>query len=52
MAILFASDLHLDKGIWIDICLNFLDELEAFSKSHNIQDVVIGGDEFLKKLLK
>lgn len=48
MAILFASDLHLDKGIWIDICLNFLDELEAFSKSHNIHDVVIGGDVFEK----
>lgn len=48
MSLIFVSDLHIDKGIWVDICLNFLDEIENYSNNNNIKNIVIGGDVFEK----
>jgi DNA repair exonuclease SbcCD nuclease subunit len=48
MAFIFTNDLHIDKGIWVSICLNYLDELTDFANEKNISTIVFGGDIFEK----
>lgn len=46
--LIFASDFHVEKGIFISIALDFLDYLIQFSQENNIKNLVIGGDIFEK----
>ena len=45
---IFTSDLHVDKGIWVSITIDYLDYLMTYAAKNNIKDVVIGGDVFEK----
>lgn len=42
--IIFSSDLHADKGLKIQICISFLEDLERYCFDNNIKDIVFGGD--------
>ena len=46
--IVFVSDFHIERGIWISITIDFLDYLIGFCEEKNIKTIVIGGDIFEK----
>lgn len=46
--VIITGDLHCDKGIWVDICLNYLTHLQNYATDNNINDIIIDGDIFEK----
>lgn len=48
MKILLTSDLHVQEGIYTDICINYIDYLITFCKENNINHIIIAGDVFEK----
>lgn len=42
--IIFTSDLHADKGLKVQICISYLEDLEAYCFDNGIRDIVFGGD--------
>ena len=46
--LLFVSDFHIEKGIWVSITIDFLDYLINFCEENRIKDILIGGDIFEK----
>lgn len=46
--VIITGDLHCDKGIWVDICLEYLNSLQEYATKNNIEDIIIDGDIFEK----
>ena len=44
MKLLLATDLHCQDGIYVNICIDFLDYLSSYAKKNNINKIVILGD--------
>ena len=42
--ILFTSDLHSDRGLKVQICISYLEDLEIYCFTNGIKDIVFGGD--------
>lgn len=48
MKVIISSDLHVQKGIWIDIALEYLKYLTNFYLKNNIDYIFFAGDVFEK----
>jgi DNA repair exonuclease SbcCD nuclease subunit len=48
MKILITSDLHIEEGIYTDICINYLDFIMDYCKKNKITHIIIAGDIFEK----
>lgn len=45
---IITSDFHLEAGIYVSICIDYIDYLVNFAKQNNIKNIVIAGDIFEK----
>lgn len=48
MKLILATDLHCQDGIYVNICIDFLDYLSRYAKKNGITKIVILGDIFDK----
>ena len=48
MKILITCDLHVQEGIYTDICLDYLNFLDDYCSKNDIKTIVIAGDVFEK----
>lgn len=48
MKVLITSDWHIQSGIYVDICIDYIDYLIYYCKKNDITDIVIAGDIFEK----
>ena len=46
--ILITSDWHIEEGIYVDICLDYIEHLISYCATNDIKDIVIAGDIFEK----
>ncbi len=46
--IIITSDFHLETGIYVSICIDYIDYLVQYAKNNDIKYIVIAGDIFEK----
>jgi len=46
--IIITSDFHIKEGIYVDICLSYIESLMEYAIENDIKDIIIAGDIFDK----